>query len=761
VNPRMPDDDRDPVLDACLEEVLGVVQPPDLAPGILRALARHPIEIEPGAAESGGLWIRSLGDAVDAACPDLSGDGDVAWPAPAIPIANGRSHAGGPARSTESDRMSAAGRGIPSPTTERRTRSWVGYAAALTVFVVASVGIVAWHGRSWDASPDRVAAGGGDSTEASGGDGARAGSSGARPLRRRMPDGVRPARAADPNLAATPPADADSGNPPLDTPFGKTTEPSLPASATASSRPLDAPPLDAPSGSEVLPAEAVIAGIDAGLRESWSRHALVPSERASDDAWCRRAFVGLLGRTPKDAEWAAFRAAPPETRRAALVERLVRGAEYADEFARHWATFWAESWIGRPSGARSSELASRDGFEAYLREAFAADRPFDAIVREVIAANGTSSPGSPSFNGAVNFLLAHHNADGTEATSAMTRLLLGRRFQCIQCHDAKSDGSSDGRTLLTQRAFWELNAFFGQIGIDRDPVSKVVRLEDRDMASDATFFEQSDGVKRVAYPVLPGGTPIARSGRVADGRRRETLAQWVARSDDLPRTVVNRVWAHLFGYGLTQPIDDWGPHNPATHPELLNMVSSQFAAHGSHLKDLVEWLALCDAFQRSEEPSEGNLADAPERGELPWFSRYYPKPARPATALDSLRWVAEARRRGGNQVDRSTFLAQFAVQMGRPHAARLIPADERRLPQSDRVEHHAMLRRLLDAALDPAEKIRHLHLAALGRRPSKAELDQCLAMLGDARQPDIVLNDIWWALLNSQETGVLAYWSGE
>src|SRR6185312_8502613 len=141
-------------------------------------------------------------------------------------------------------------------------------------------------------------------------------------------------------------------------------------------------------------------------------------------------------------------------RRARLVERLLTQSSYANEYARHWSAVWAKVLIGNAAVGTNS-LASREDLEKYLHAALIANKPFNQIVEELLTATGTPRPGADDYNPAVNFLLAGIDADAVVPTSRVSRVLLGHRLQCAQCHTHPSENWS-------QEQFWALNSFFRQ-----------------------------------------------------------------------------------------------------------------------------------------------------------------------------------------------------------------------------------------------------------------------------------------------------------
>ena len=110
------------------------------------------------------------------------------------------------------------------------------------------------------------------------------------------------------------------------------------------------------------------------------------------------------------------------------------------------------------------------------------------------------------------------------------------------------------------------------------------RLENEDFPGESNknpreaeiYFELRDGTTKVAYPTFVDGTQINRSGYADEVNRRAELANLIVSSEYLGKAISNRMWAHFLGYGFTKPIDDLGPHNTPSHPELLESLGHEF-----------------------------------------------------------------------------------------------------------------------------------------------------------------------------------------
>src|SRR5690606_16932228 len=149
------------------------------------------------------------------------------------------------------------------------------------------------------------------------------------------------------------------------------------------------------------------------------------------------------------------------------------------------------------------------------------------------------------------------------ATAKTAQLFLGMQVQCTQCHNHPFND-------WKQNQFWELNAFFRQIdrrGPRRPrPNSPASVLTDKDFAGERgsgnnideaiIFYELRNGQMKSAFPVFVDGQEIPKSGRLSEVNRRDELARMVTKSPYMSQAIVNRVWAHFFGYGFTKPVDD-------------------------------------------------------------------------------------------------------------------------------------------------------------------------------------------------------------
>jgi hypothetical protein len=508
----------------------------------------------------------------------------------------------------------------------------------------------------------------------------------------------------------------------------------------------------------------VISFVNASLATSWAANEVTPAAHATDAEWCRRLFIRVLGRIPTAEELKAFAADRAKDRREKLVDRLLTDDNYVEEYARHWASVWSNVLIGR-TGGRGGSLASREGLEQYLRQSLARNKPYDKLASELLTATGSGQPGKPDYNGAANFMLAGLNQDATLATARVSRVFLGQQLQCAQCHNHPTQD-------WTQQQFWALNSFLRQMRVEKTgDAAKLVNVDFGGQGKGSTdgevFYETPTGLLKTAFPAFLDGTQVKPSGKLAEVDRRAELARLVVASDQLPRALVNRVWSHFFGYGFTRPVDDMGPAGSGSHPELLDRLAAEFAARQYDLKSVIRWVALSDAFGRSSKIASLRSKDMPEAGEVALFSRYYTRQFGAEEAYNSLVQAARIRKTAANGADvekaRVDWLAQFNRPMGTDDADEeshfsggigqsLIMMNGDLMRHAASSEHAGLLASLTASKLKFEEKVGHLFLSALSRDPTRREVEVARTILANSGgQEAIALEDIWWALLNSNE----------
>ncbi len=514
--------------------------------------------------------------------------------------------------------------------------------------------------------------------------------------------------------------------------------------------------------------------INTQIRQGWASKEMGPSPAATDGEWCRRVYLDVIGRLPTVEELNRFVADRSGDRKRKLIDELL-GDDYVDEYARNWSTLWSNILIGRSGGTERRTLINRDGMHQALRNAFQRNMTYDKLVYELVSAKGCGKPGEPGYNGFVNFMVGNLADNGIEATARTAQIFLGLQIRCTQCHNHPFNE-------WKQNQFWEMNAFFRQTKekrrgemMDRDAPANVELYnkdfdgEDHRPKEAVLFYELRNGLEKAAYPVFVDGTKLSTdSGLVSDVDRRTELAKLIIKSDYMPTELTNRMWAHFFGYGFTKPFDDIGPHNAPTHPELLTGLANEFRKASFDLKSLIRWITLSDAYGLSSQFASKNKMDDPSLGERPMFTHFYMRQMQCEELYQSLLTATEAQKATGSfeeqEKKKGEWMKQFTTAFGTDDGAESTTFNGT-IPQVLMMMNGDLTKSAVDkekggflhnVATNPklsnAGRIKYLFESGLARNPTPQEIERANELLEKRRGDAIgVLQDVWWAILNSNE----------
>ncbi len=496
--------------------------------------------------------------------------------------------------------------------------------------------------------------------------------------------------------------------------------------------------------------DQIVHSINQLIQDKWDAVDLETVDVATDEQWCRRVYLKLVGREPTAAESSTFLKSASSKKRNELVDLLLTGDTYVEEFAGHWSQIWSDILV-----ATGNRRANRNGLEQFLRRSFGSGKPFDQTTFELLTAIGSTAIGSEDYNGATNYLVSHSSRDGVhrDATEHISRTFMGVSMQCAECH---VDSTWSG---VEQQKFWELNAFFRQLQVRRDRdkwvVSNATANRQGGQGNDGeVYFDTLDGRLKSAFPVFVDGTAIPLSPVVDEVNRRDLLAKFVTRSEQFRQAMANRFWYELFGVGFTVPPDNIGPHNPPSHPELLSKLGAQFAAHDYDVRSLIRWIVLSKPFALSEDDV---VTDDQIRGRLV-FDRFPASRPSAASAIQQLRFAEEVYASLRQQESSLATPANVTpsipgtVPMELSDVDKLlasVTADARRLSTSTVYGNV-----ILASDLSNEQKILHMFYATLHRAPTVAEqkaVERVIEEQGGSAGADTMWQYVWWALASSRE----------
>jgi len=466
------------------------------------------------------------------------------------------------------------------------------------------------------------------------------------------------------------------------------------------------------------------ARIDHLLATRWTDERVKSVPRSDDAEFLRRAYLDLTGKVPPVSEVRRFLADRSPDKRRELVERLLHGPGYIT----HFSAIWRELLVLDPEADAGRQTALAD-LEKWLQKQFAGNAPYDRMVRSLLTLplNEPRTPPGPDGEEPAPrlFYLGRENKP-EELAAGSTRVFLGIRLECAQCHNHP-------HAKWTREHFWTQAAFFANL--------KNPSADNRELAIPGTE-------KKVVARFLDGTI-------VADGRAdpRAALADWITapKNPYFARAAANRLWAHFFGVGLVDPVDDMTSENPPSHPELLDELARGFVTSGYDFKFLIRAIMRTDAYQlTSVETRPAPLPDAR------LFSRMNVKALGPAELFDSI-IEATAYRSADLPRQRARLLVRFPRTERRLEGQSSIPQalalmNGELLAAATRLDGDNTLGAVVASPfLDTAGKIETLYLAALGRTPRAEEKTRLVKFVRDAANSDRALADVFWALLNSAE----------
>jgi len=499
--------------------------------------------------------------------------------------------------------------------------------------------------------------------------------------------------------------------------------------------------------------------VDRHTHKQWQELGIVPSDLADDDTYIRRVYLAITGTLPTVEQYKDFLADKDANKRDKLVDELLETQEYAYYFANRWADVLR---VRRGTGNNNQNRAfGTFAFHSWIRESVAQDKPYDQFVREILGAIGDESKFPPT-------LWYSDISTPEKFVDDVAQVFLGVRMACAQCHHHPYEKWS-------QDDYWGLAAFYGRVGRKNVPIPGVAANNNQGVR--VAIFNKTAGTvinQRTNKPAdikPPDGAVLDIE---AGDDPRHKLVDWMVEKSNpfFARSVVNRYWAHFFGRGIVDPLDDMRVTNPPSNPELLDALAKDFVDSGYSLKHLVKTICKSHTFQLSAVPNEYNKQD--KRA----FARFYPRRMQAEVLFDAVSQVTRAPAAfPGLPQDRfspnralmlpdESFKSYFLDVFGRPQrisACECERVTEANLAQALHMLNSQEVQSKLSVAggraetltKDPrpdAEKVEEIFMWAFSRRPSPAQLNLALENIQlNSANKRIAYENIIWALVNTKE----------
>lgn len=321
------------------------------------------------------------------------------------------------------------------------------------------------------------------------------------------------------------------------------------------------------------------------LLDGWMAENGVARPAAADDTtFLRRSHLDLVGLLPTPEETRSFLAdQSPDKHARKIDELLARDLDYAE----HWLTFWNDLLRNDYAGT-GFITGGRAQVSAWLYDSLKANKPFDAMVRELIAPPDASSTGfidGIKWRGTVS-------AGQTlpiQFSQSVSQSFLGINMKCASCHDSFIDR-------------WTLADAYGLAAIYSEEPLELHRCDKpTGETAQATWLFPEIGTIDIAAP---------------KPERLRQLAALMTHPENgrVPRTIVNRLWGQLMGRGIVHPLD--AMQTEPWNEDLLDWLAADFQDNGFDLKRTIRTIATSQAYRSAPASHEEN-AEFTYHGPLP------------------------------------------------------------------------------------------------------------------------------------------------
>ena len=360
--------------------------------------------------------------------------------------------------------------------------------------------------------------------------------------------------------------------------------------------------------------------IDALLAQAWQQQKLAPNPPASDEIFVRRIHLDIIGRIPTMQETQSFLKSTDTNKRAKLIDTLLASEGYEQRMFHFWADLLR---IQSRANGGQGDMTSKPYLE-HVKRRIRENMPYDAFVRELITAQGKVWD-----NPAIGYYMRDLGMP-LDNLANTTRVFLGTRIECAQCHNHPFD-------KWTQMQFYQMAAFTYPLETNFTGVSDKGELMDLKRAADKkpelaigtrhigrVFENLGDFVRYSKVQALPSRVlklphdypytdakpkdtikPATMLGKPLTGDLR-AFADWMT-SPENPRftkVIVNRLWKHVFGLGLIEPVDELFDTTVAVNPPLLAHLEKLMIELRYDVKAFLRVLYQTQAYQNDATKTE-------------------------------------------------------------------------------------------------------------------------------------------------------------
>ena len=380
--------------------------------------------------------------------------------------------------------------------------------------------------------------------------------------------------------------------------------------------------------------------IDTEIFGKMTRDGIQWTSKSSDTEFLRRVTLDLTGEIPDAATVRAFVADTAGDKRDRAIDRLLA----SDAFNDRW-TLWLGDLVENVQIATNTTIGTtpRNAYFKYIRDSFVAGKPYDQMVREMIAGTG-----DVTIKGEANYYNRDRQNNGPaqdtyDNLSASTgSRFLGMPLQCLSCHSGLGhlEQVNTGLSKKLRYDFWQNAAFFAQVQFDRVANSTGgTNQAINDNSTGVYRLNTTSGNKTPRQPVNNGDTTVSpaffltKEAPAAGETRRAAYGRMLTAHPQFARATVNYLWKELFGLGIVEPVDSFdllrqdaatlgpGATLQPTHPALLTQLAGALATNHFDLRATLKLMVSSNAYQLSSRYTAGTWNES----WVPYFARHYPR----------------------------------------------------------------------------------------------------------------------------------------
>lgn len=528
--------------------------------------------------------------------------------------------------------------------------------------------------------------------------------------------------------------------------------------------------------------------IDTQIGAKLAGNAIAPAAVAGDEEFLRRVTLDLTGVIPASADLQSFLADTRTDKRARKIDALLNSEAFTDRW-----TMWFGDLVQNVQFATNSReyYVGKNAYHSWIRASIQAGKPYDLMVRELLAAEGDSF-----VTGGANYVVRQIQRNGPpqdtldNLAAHSAEKFLGIPMLCISCHSGGGHLELVNSWLREKKRedFWKMAAFFARTSVrgeryvdPANPNANIIKFNVGSNPNGTYLLNTTDGNKTPRAP-SPGQPNFVTPAFITTGETpkpgepyRVAYGRMLTADRQFARATANYLWKEMFGRGIVEPLNAFDLsklNTQPSHPALLEALADELIAKNFSLRETLRTIALSNTYQLSsfypgQHPDDAYFARRSPRRlsaevlfDAVASATSVPAPFRvqgldtPVLKALQLPDPLDSRRAGA-----SVFIDNF----GRGNRDDILRTNDSNISQSlslmndpvltMRVKraNNSTVQKILAATSDPVAVTDQLYVATLSRHPTAQERQIAVDYLKAGTPFGDRVEDLQFVLLNSLE----------